>query len=30
MLNLKYKLGELNPQFLRELKGRLKTRNVLL
>ncbi|MDP5338439.1 MAG: hypothetical protein NWQ28_07655 [Nodularia sp. (in: cyanobacteria)] len=30
MLNLKYKLGELNPQFLRELKGRLKIRNVLL
>ena len=23
-------LGELNPQFLREIKGRLKTRNVLL
>ncbi|GAX38081.1 hypothetical protein [Nodularia sp. NIES-3585] len=30
MLNLKYKLGELNPQFLRELKGRFKTRNILL
>ncbi|WP_414548979.1 hypothetical protein [Anabaena sp. CCY 0017] len=30
MLNLKSKLGELNPQFLREIKGRLKTRNILL
>ncbi|MEA5515269.1 hypothetical protein [Nodularia sp. UHCC 0506] len=30
MLNLKHKLNELNPQFLRELKGRLKTRNILL
>ncbi|MDB9373531.1 hypothetical protein [Nodularia sphaerocarpa] len=30
MLNIKYKLGELNPQLLRELKGRLKIRNALL
>ncbi|KZL51230.1 hypothetical protein A2T98_03290 [Nodularia spumigena CENA596] len=30
MLNLKYKLGELNPQLFREIKGRLKKRNVLL
>ncbi|MDB9373532.1 hypothetical protein [Nodularia sphaerocarpa] len=30
MLNLKYKLGELNPQLFREIKGRLKKFNVLL
>ncbi len=30
MLNFKYKLGELNPQFFREIKGRLKKANVLL
>ncbi|MBE9198677.1 MULTISPECIES: hypothetical protein [unclassified Nodularia (in: cyanobacteria)] len=30
MLNLKYKLGELNPQLFREIKGSLKKRNVLL
>ncbi|MDB9446360.1 hypothetical protein [Anabaena sp. CS-542/02] len=30
MRNMISGLGELNPQFLREIKGRLKTRNVLL